>query len=218
MKLYIVMIAALLIGALLLQGAGCSSREMTTAKVALRNNDYKKAMEFCEKELTKNPNSEEALMMIVEIKMRTGDYATAAKAIERARKIAKLQQNIEKLSVYSVRLWQSSNNNAIENYNKFINTKDKSYVDSAIKYFDIAIKVRPKRVDFYLRKGNLYELIQDTTNTILEYVKYAEILQPELEFAKKNKVYIKMPTKELDRKSTRLNSSHTDISRMPSSA
>ncbi len=196
MNRYIVMIAAVLIGALLLQGAGCSSREMTTAKVALSKRDYTRAIEFCEKELAKNPNSEEALMMIVEIKMLTGDYATAAKAIERARKIAKLQQNIEKLSVHSVRLWQSSNNNAIGHYNMFVNTKDRAYVDSAFKYFDIAIKVRPKRVDFYLRKGNLYELIQDTSNAIIEYVKYTEILQPETEFASKYNVYIKMPTKE----------------------
>jgi len=115
-----------IISALILQGFQCSSREMTTAKVAFKNGDYDKAMDFAQQELTKNPQSDEAYMLIADIYMMKGNLKKAAEFAVKADQIQNKDTKLaQRPKLLINKIWVDCYNSGIENFNRYFSTQNK---------------------------------------------------------------------------------------------
>ena len=65
----------------------CSSTELTSAKMYINNNNYAKAKESLDKEITKNPANEEALYLMGFIAGEEGEIETMIEYFDRASKV-----------------------------------------------------------------------------------------------------------------------------------
>lgn len=190
-KNFIISIIFVTIGALLLQGAGCQSSEFSTAKMAFQQKDLKKAEEFLEKELAKNPNNAEAYSLMSDIKTQNGEYIDAAKALAKANELARASKDkkmIEKIDVQMISGWQLAYQNSFTYYNNYNATKDadkkRANLDTAIALCDVGMILRPENNLFPSQKAYFLELAGDTVEAIKMYQKHVDLLQKDVEFAK----------------------------------
>ena len=84
MKHYIKLIAILIIATIALQGFQCASREMTTAKVAIKSGEIDKAIENLNKEIEKNPKNGEAYILLAELNLGAGKVQEAINYMDQA--------------------------------------------------------------------------------------------------------------------------------------
>lgn len=179
------------VGALILQGFQCSSREMTTAKVAFKNGDYDKALDFAQQEITKNPQSDEAYLLIADIYMMKSNLKKAAEFAVKADKIPiKDSKLAQRPKILINKIWVDCYNSGIDNLNRFYSAKNTKFLDSAINYFEIGKMVRPEMLDFYGLIGQAYELRGDTLSAIAEYTEYANKAKDELNWITSKSIYL----------------------------
>ena len=179
-----------MIGTLLTQGFQCASPEMTTAKVAIQNKDWAKAEIYLEKELDKNPQNTDAWLEMYKTKKALGKNFEAAKSLVNAEKSNPVDQKYkDQIAINSYQLWIKCYNDGINNFNKFLTTKNKSYFDTAIAVYDIGSIIRPEILDFYKLKGRAFEESGDTNKAISEYIKYKNEVEKDLQFLTSKKIY-----------------------------
>lgn len=187
-----------IIGALVLQGFQCSSREMTTAKVAFQSKDYDKAIDFAQQELTKNPQNEEAYLLMADIYLMKGNVKKAAefavKADQLPKKDAKLSQRPKLLLN---KIWVESYNSGVDNLNRYFSTENVKFLDSAINYFETGKIVRPEMTDFYAFIGQAFELRGDTTLALSEYTEYYTKSKKDFDYLINNKFFINQNRRDI---------------------
>jgi len=190
-KNFIISIIFVTIGALLLQGAGCQSSEFSTAKMALQQKDLKKAEDFLEKELAKNPNNAEAYSLMSDIKTQKGEYVDAAKALAKANELARAGKDkkmVEKIDFQMINGWQLAYGNSFTYYNNYNSEKDatkkRAFLDTAISLCDVGMILRPENNLFPSQKAYFLELAGDTAEAIRYYQKHIDLLQKDVDFAK----------------------------------
>jgi tetratricopeptide (TPR) repeat protein len=181
-----------MVGAIAFQGFQCSSRELTTAKVAFANKDYDKAIDFAQQEITKNPNNGEAYMLIADAYLMKGNIKLAAESAMKADKVidSKNPQLAQRPKMLLNKIWVESYNSGVENFNKYFTTKNKKYLDSAINYFDIGKMVRPEMLDFYSLSGQALELRGDSIAAKAEYMTYLDKAKKDIDVLSENGFYL----------------------------
>ena len=194
------MVVFVVIGTVLFQGFQCASPEMTSAKLALRNHNYAKAEKKLNQELSKNQNNVEANIMMASVKMQLRKIKDVVKYLNKAEKINKDPKNVQKIAFLKYNAWADAYNTAVNKFNKYFTTKDKSLLDTAIEYFDIDISIRPHNPDFYRLKGQAYEALNDIDNALKTYKLYIENISKEIQFAKNNHIFLDLPRKEVLKK------------------
>jgi len=111
----------------------CSSTEMTSAKMYINNNNYEKAKESLQKEIEKNPSSEEAFYLLGFIAGEEGDIPTMLNNFNKATKVGtKFQKDIQQNRLYH---WATSFNKGVAFYNRASKTTD---TDSTMKFIELA--------------------------------------------------------------------------------
>lgn len=182
----------LLIGAIAFQGFQCSSRELTTAKVAFANKDYDKAIDFAQQEITKNPGNGEAYMLIADAYLMKGNVKLAAENAMKADKVIdnKNPQLSQRPKMLLNKIWVESYNNGVDNFNKYFTTKNKKFLDSAINYFDVGKMVRPEMLDFYSLSGQALELRGDSIAAKAEYMAYVDKAKKDIDVLQQNEFYL----------------------------
>ncbi len=196
MKKYFILLVVLLAGTLLIQGFQCASSEMTTAKVAAKNQDFQKAITYLKKELQNNPENEEAWVLLAEVHENLGNYDEMAEALNKAEKVVKTQEFKDRVPRLKNVLWVNAYNKGISYFNQYFEDKNKKYLDSAIMKYDLAISVRPERPDFYKLKAMAYEQRGDTSKAINAYQKYMSLMEEEIQLAKQYNITINMSRDE----------------------
>lgn len=219
MKRVLISVVVLLISALIIQGFQCASKEMTTAKMKYEQKDYDAAIENLEIELAKNPTNEEALDLMIRIRMARGELREAAQIILDAESKSTNPKYKDKFPFYKNNLWVESYNQGITLYQKYFNTQDVNYLDSAIAKFDVGAILRPTMNDFYFLMGNCYELKGDTAKFLEQYDKYIKQLDEEINYASSNSIYLNMEISEVLSKigketKSRMDTSNTGITRV----
>jgi len=180
-----------IIGALVLQGFQCSSREMTTAKVAFQSKDYDKAIDFAQQELTKNPQNEEAYLLMADIYLMKGNVKKAAEFAVKADQLPKKDTKLsQRPKLLLNKIWVESYNSGVDNLNRYFSTQNAKFLDSAINYFETGKIVRPEMTDFYAFIGQAYELRGDTTLALSEYIDYYNKSKKDFDYLINNKFYI----------------------------
>jgi tetratricopeptide (TPR) repeat protein len=77
-----------------------------------------------------------------------------------------------------------------------VNSKQQTDFDEAEKYFNLGLKLRPQKVEYYKFLGMLYDLKNDNATAIKYYSNYIKMLAPEFELAKEKKIFINMNRKD----------------------
>lgn len=192
MKRILILLVALLIGAFLFQGFQCSSKNLTTAKVAYTNKDYPKALDYLQKEIQLNPNNAEAYAILADIYKEQGKLDLAAENAKKALELAKTEELKVRQNALIQQIWIESYNNGINAFNNY-NGSNKEVLDESVKNFDIGISLRPHILDFYRFKGMISEIKGDTVKGMEYYAEYVKRMEPEFEIANRKGFHLDMP-------------------------
>ncbi len=198
MKRYLYLLVVLIGGALLMQGSQCSSREMTSAKTAIANQDYQKAMDYINKELAVNPNNGEAHMLMAELQRAQKKYDEALVSVNKAEPLlandAKLKN---KPNEFKNSLWPELYDEAYKLYNDYNKSKNEAAIKKSIELLGLGSKLKPELMEFYVLRGQFMEIMSDTNGALSVYQQYVDLLAPELKLAKDYKIHINMKRDKL---------------------
>jgi len=150
----------------------CSSTELTSAKLYIQQKNYAKAMEVLQKEVTKNPNSDEGYYYLGYLHGEKGEYNKMIEAFNKSLSISKkFEKNIDD---FKKSYWASSFNKGVAFFNRAtkVTAEDsiKMYYERATSAFNDAIMIEPDSADTY--KNLAFALLQagkqDEAATTLE--------------------------------------------------
>ncbi|MGE5680855.1 MAG: tetratricopeptide repeat protein [Bacillota bacterium] len=149
-RLFLFSMMGMLLG-LSLMAFQCSSTEMTSAKLYIQQKNYAKAKEALQKEIQKNPNSDEGYYMLGYLYGEEGDFTKMMEAYTKSLSISqKFAKNITDSKKY---YWMNSFNKGVNFFNKATKAKAedsvKTYYTKAIQSFGDAIMIEPDSADTY---------------------------------------------------------------------
>ncbi len=196
-------ILAILLGAFLTQGFQCSSPEMTTARVAKSKNEFPRAIEMYQKELTKNSNNSEAMYELAEIYLKMAESTPdnpeklfeALKLVVKAKQAsqsatAKPTKNANKYASIEYNAWVSAFNFGVGGLDGMrIMQDDNSKKDMVnkmgeviSKIFENCIIINPDNPDNYSMLGMCYSYMSNTEKAVEYFEKYNNVMGKEIEF------------------------------------
>jgi len=191
-------IAILIISTFILEGFACTSRDMMTAKNKQKRGEFAEAAKYLEKELVKNPNNEEAILMLAEIRLEQKllqETAHILRDAEEKNKI-KTKKYAEKLPILKNRLWIDCYNMGTKFHNDYLSSNDASNLDSSIYYNEVGRILRPHILEWYSRISQAYMLKGDTVKGNQFLDEFTQILHNEIEFGFDNGIYMTQDVEE----------------------
>ncbi len=155
----------------------CSSTEMTSAKLYIQQKNYAKAKESLEKEITKNPQSDEGYYYLGYINGEQGDMPSMLENFQKSLEISnKFQKNIDDYKKYQ---WAENFNKGVGFFNKASKVEDTDstdmFLDKAIEHFNFAIACQPDSADTYKNLIFAYKSLGDYDKTLGEYEKVLDL-------------------------------------------
>jgi tetratricopeptide (TPR) repeat protein len=178
----------------------CASPEFTTAKIALGQRDYPKALRNLEAETQKNPANVEAWLLLAQLhREHTRDYEAAVRALQNARQHDKPGRWTAQIAAEELALWVSVYNEAIATYNELAAeaAPDKQQVNKALALLQIALRLKPEVPDAYGIFATVQELAGDTAAALQSFARYRQLMEPQLEAARTAQLTLGMPRSEL---------------------
>lgn len=141
----------LVLGWLAFTGYQCASTEITSARLYIQQKNYNKAEEVLQKEVTKNPQSEEGWYLTGYVKHEKRDYKGMLEAFNKALQIGKkYEREINQLLKAS---WAENFNDGVNYFNaanRSSNTDTAKILrQKAINSFQTAIMLQPDSNDTY---------------------------------------------------------------------
>jgi tetratricopeptide (TPR) repeat protein len=174
---------------------------MTTAKVAMKSGDYEKALANLQKELEKNPKNGEAYILLAELKTIKGDILGAITLMDQAEPLVAndpiLKDKPTQFKFQLFKQYVEMGQNAFNDYNQS-NNKNKLY--DAANFYTFAVALRPNFFEGYRRIGLAYEITGKQNQAMEAYLKYMEVIQPSIDIAILNNIYVGATTKSLIQK------------------
>lgn len=201
MKYYLKLFLLLLVTTILFQGQQCASREMTTAKVAMKNSDFPKAIENLQLEISKNPKNGEAYILLAEIKAMQGDLPSAISLMNQAEPLVANDPNLkDRPAHWKFEQFQKSVKEGEDAFNRYAQNKNARQLESAIKSYQTALLIRPMFFEAHRMLGWCNELAERQDDAIAAYLEYIRVLQPTIDVALANGIYVGVETRSLARK------------------
>ncbi len=155
---------AVILAAILTTGFQCASAELTSAKLYIQRKDYRNAQIQLEKEIAKNPKSEEAYYLLgKEVQMELHDYQGMKESFDKALAIAPTHQ--KEIQSIELGIWGRLFNEGVEAINKAIDSS--ANVDKAITAFTMATVVLPESVMTRRNLGLAYYRKEDIPDAIV---------------------------------------------------
>lgn len=147
-KLYL---AAILLIGILISGFQCGSTEITSARLYIQQKNWEKALEVLQKEVQKNPKSDEGYFLIGDVYRELGEFDKMKSNFDKSLDISnKFKKEIDE-RVYVV--WANSVNEGVNLFQRATKTTDpdsaKMYYDMSIEKYKQAILVQPDSADTY---------------------------------------------------------------------
>ncbi|GAB1372437.1 hypothetical protein MASR1M45_24990 [Candidatus Kapaibacterium sp.] len=193
MKRLTFIIIMMIAGAVIFSGFQCASRNITTAKVKIKNQQYNEAEESLNKELAVNPNSEEALALMADINFQQKNFKEAAKYAKKVIEVGKTPAILNQQQILINNIWVECYNAGIGYYNAFGTSKRTNLLDSALQNFKIGLELRPQMLDFYYFIGAVHELRNDKAAAVQAYTDYVNAFDKNYKFGLKNGLYTRAP-------------------------
>jgi tetratricopeptide (TPR) repeat protein len=176
-------IAVFLMLGMMFMGYQCGSTEITSAKLYIQQKNYPKAIEVLQKEITKNPKSDEGYYLLGYVYGETNNYPDMVAAYNKSLEISKtFEKNIDDSKKY---FWAQSFNRGVNLYQRGMKSTDsdsaKVYYDKSISEFNSAIMIEPDSIDNYKNLAFVYLSKGDNDGAIAPLQKLIE----------KNKLHVK---------------------------
>jgi tetratricopeptide (TPR) repeat protein len=151
-------IAVFLMLGMMFMGYKCGSTEITSAKLYIQQKNYDKAIEVLQKEITKNPKSDEGYYLLGYVYGEQNNYPDMVDAYNKSLNISKtFEKNIEDSKKY---FWAQSFNRGVNLYQRGIKTTDtdsaKVFYDKSIAEFKSSIMIEPDSSDTYKNLAFVY--------------------------------------------------------------
>ena len=157
----------LLLG-LAFMGLECSSTELTSAKLYIQQKNYDKALEVLNKEVQKNPKSDEGYYLLGYVYGEQAMYSKMSDAYKQSLSISnKFEKDIKASQKY---YWAQLFNKGVKTYQDALKTKDKDssqvLYDKSIESFNHAVNLEPDSADTYKNLAFVYMSKQDYDDAI----------------------------------------------------
>lgn len=138
----------------------CSSKEITSAKLYIQQENMNKAKEVLEEEVAKNPQSDEGYFLLGYVNGQQGNVDAMVENFDKSLAISNKFE--EKIHQEKVALWAESFNKGVGYFNKATKagTEDstKMYYDQAIQQFTYAVELEPDSLNTY--QNLVFTLVQ----------------------------------------------------------
>ncbi|MGE5363103.1 MAG: tetratricopeptide repeat protein [Bacteroidota bacterium] len=138
----------------------CSSTEMTSARLYIKQKNYDKAMEALKKEISKNPKSDEGYYFLGYLHGEKGEYKEMLENFDKSLGVSK--RFAKEISDAKKSYWGSSFNKGVAFFNKAAKAQSKDSInanfDKAISSFRNAVMIEPDSADTY--KNLAFALLQ----------------------------------------------------------
>ncbi len=154
-KLFIVVF--LMLG-MMFMGYQCGSTEITSAKLYIQQKNFDKAIEVLQKEITKNPKSDEGYYLLGYVYGEQNNYPDMVNAYNSSLGISNaFAKNIDDSKKY---FWAQAFNRGVNLYQRGVKSTDtdsaKVFFDKSIADFQSAIMIEPDSVDTYKNLAFVY--------------------------------------------------------------
>ncbi|MBK7105884.1 MAG: tetratricopeptide repeat protein [Ignavibacteriae bacterium] len=170
----------------------CSSTELTSAKLYIQQNNYDKAMESLEKEVQKNPKSDEGFYLLGFINGEKGNVPKMLENFDQSLKISnKFEKNIIESKKYH---WADNFNKGVQLFNKGAKAGDtdsaKIIFDQSIEKFNNAIACEPDSADTYLNLAYAHLNKGDRDAAIVSFKKIVDLTNSAESYAQLGEIYL----------------------------
>lgn len=154
-KLFVV---AFLMLSMLFVGYQCGSTEITSAKLYIQQKNFDKAIDVLQKEVTKNPKSDEGYYLLGYVQGEQGNFNEMVNSYDKSLAISKsFEKNINDSRKY---FWAQAFNRGVSLYQKGVKAADpdsaKIYYDKSISDFNSALRIEPDSADTYKNLAFVY--------------------------------------------------------------
>lgn len=151
-------IAILILSILVFNGFQCSSTELTSAKLYIQQKNLDKALESLEKEVAKNPKSDEGFYLLGYIHGEKENFDKLIEAFNSSLSISKkFEKDIDNSKKYH---WANMFNKGVGFFSRATNTTDTDsatlFFEKSIGAFKNAIKLEPDSASTYQNLAYVY--------------------------------------------------------------
>lgn len=151
-------VLAFLMLSMVFVGYQCGSTEITSAKLYIQQKNYDKAVEVLQKEITKNPKSDEGYYLLGYVQGEQGDFEGMVDSYDKSLTISKsFEKNINDSRKY---FWAQAFNRGVSLYQRGVKSADadsaKIFYDKSIADFNSALKIEPDSADTYKNLAFVY--------------------------------------------------------------
>ena len=157
-------------------GYQCSSTELTSAKLYIQQKNYDKAIESLQKEVQKNPQSDEGYYLLGVVLGEKERYTEMVDAYSKSLSISKkFSENIASSKKY---FWANLFNRGVNYYQMGAKAADKDSMklsfEKSINAFTSAIEIEPDSADTYKNLAFVHMSAQDYDKAISPLEKLIE--------------------------------------------
>lgn len=143
--------AAFIVLGMLLMGYQCSSTEITSAKLYIQQKNYDKALEVLQKEIQKNPKSDQGYYLMGVVYSEKGDYPKMVESFNQSLTISKTYE--KEIKDFKKSTWVSVFNRGVAFFQRATKVQDEDsmmvYFDKAVADFKAAAEIEPDSADSY---------------------------------------------------------------------
>ena len=174
-----IFITLIILAGLAVTGFECASTELTSAKVYIQQKNYPKAIESLQKEVAKNPLSDEGYYLLGYVNGEVGNFDSLAYAFNKSLAISKqFEKDINDSKRY---YWAQLFNQGVGLFQKGAAAKDKDsaqiYYDKSVEAFRNGVLLEPDSAETYKNLAFVY----------MTETKYDEAIEPLQSLIKKEK-------------------------------
>lgn len=158
MKYSKLFVLSFLMLSLVFVGYQCGSTEITSAKLYIQQKNYDKAIEVLQKEITKNPKSDEGYYLLGYVQGEQGKFDEMVDSYDKSLEISKsFEKNINDSRKY---FWAQAFNRGVSLYQRGVKTSDPDsaevFYDKSIADFKSALNIEPDSGDTYKNLAFVY--------------------------------------------------------------
>lgn len=151
-------VAAFLMLSMIFVGYQCGSTEITSAKLYIQQKNWDKAVEVLQKEIAKNPKSDEGFYLLGYVSGEQGNFNAMVENYDKSLGVSKnFEKNIDDSRKY---FWAQAFNRGVSLYQRGVKATDldsqKVFFDKSITDFKSAISIEPDSGDTYKNLAFVY--------------------------------------------------------------
>ena len=154
-KLFVI---AFLMLSMIFVGYQCGSTEITSAKLYIQQKNWAKAIDVLQKEITKNPNSDEGYYLLGYVNGEQTDFEAMIQNYDKSLAISQnFAKNIDDSRKY---FWAQAFNRGVNYYQRGVKSTDTDsaevYYNKSIADFKSALNIEPDSTDTYKNLAFVY--------------------------------------------------------------